>query len=315
MQSLVENDLKSNLQLWAQSLNEILKSNQEPSERLKAIEVGFKMQEFYEQNKNLIPEEFVNYDYLWNLLFKNESSFEKTNLWNLAPPLINLKQFFQQQPQDIKIKFHNSFTEAFGEQENPYAYFQFLKQSVIAVTPYFDRSEACSRIPYNYFAEMKQFDDLKKQISPDLTASRLEELKNAIATVVQHLNQLAAPELNSENYKLRLEWHLPLEPQRKIKKYEFRDVNYLGQFNPEVVRLFAKASKKDYTRSGWVHEDSYFHMVTPNQTYLKLEKNATLLEICQFLPTLRIELQLQLQDSTFVPEILNYNQNILLEVK
>ena len=101
VQSLAAGDLKKNLQLFADSVNKL----NQVSDKSKAVQLGLMMQSFFENNKQIIETDFMNYDYFWNLLFRSENSFAKTNLWSSGEGLsLDLNQFFVQKPQEIKIE-------------------------------------------------------------------------------------------------------------------------------------------------------------------------------------------------------------------
>ena len=209
------------------------------------------------------------------------------------------------------------FSMTLSAQENPYDHYKFMQQDHIGISPYFERSEVCSKIPYNYMAELKKLNESKEQLKIEtaqsfLNAQKIEALQTQITSATEHLNTLATPEYNDENYSISIVWNWP---DTSLKKYDFRDVEYLGDFSPVLLQRFSKSLIKDRALSKWVFEDGYYRIETPEYDYLKLQKKATLLEICQFLPTLKIDLQLHIEDKTFAPQILNFDINTMLEVQ
>jgi hypothetical protein len=145
---------------------------------------------------------------------------------------------------------------------------------------------------------------------------QLSENNNAIKTVMTKLNYLADVKFTSEIYQLNINWSLPVFKQHHEDEYnKIKDLLGLGGFRAlspwekDVYRAGKPFTQRSYDlnyfyysgeESKDLHHDFYvnrankFNGIVQNKDVHKfiIFKKSSKLEICQFMPTLEIGLEI-----------------------
>lgn len=138
-------------------------------------------------------------------------------------------------------------------------------------------ASVCAEMKYNYIQEMTLLRNIKAQLDwaaqqpiTDQQAEMVKALKEQIQTSVDHLVFLAKPEWNEENLEIYLSWEFPQESRIYPQKIEVMSLYYKGEPAVNLAPL-----------------------ITISSGGLMYNSRGTLLEACQFIPTLEIEVRMQ----------------------
>ena len=168
---------------------------------------------------------------------------------------------------------------------------------------YEQRLDLCHTLPFWFSDELRQFEDLNRELRTLLNQadalSRAGEISSLTARLKIHgdrITAMARPEWNSEKFDVVLGWLIPESvffnfPARispwgplsrgDITSIEVKDVEFLGQLRPE---LKAYVSSSVLLRSG---------------VEIQFRKRATLFELCQFVHSIDISVNIESRDESF----------------
>lgn len=181
-----------------------------------------------------------------------------------------------------------------------------------------DIEAICKQMKYNYHEELERLrvnkiklsDGLKASLNMTPTPEQLQLLtfyKSEISSAVSHLNFLAKPEWNVEVVNYTLRWALPPRygvGDHKIKGYEALSVRYLNQQNGRPLAYFR--SKSEFFFRYELHR----YM---KEFYFEYAKTSTYLEVCQFIPSLKFEIELTTEYSFDPQTRIKMKERVLLE--
>jgi hypothetical protein len=154
----------------------------------------------------------------------------------------------------------------------------------------------CDEMKYNYLEELKKFHEKKAQldvaVGQPLTDTQLvliKELKTEISQATKRLVFLSKPEWNSPVLKYVVRWWLPedyLTTDRNVVRFTVTDLYYKGEFAGPLSRQIFKRFETYYVRG------AYFPQKRTRQI-LEYAATGTYLELCQFVATLEVEVQVE----------------------
>lgn len=158
---------------------------------------------------------------------------------------------------------------------------------------YKDLKSICGEMKFNYLDESKRLRELKMQLDTavlqPLTEDQLqliENLKQGIHESSERIRFLSRPEWNTESFHYVIRWWLGEDYARKMRKitgFEVTDAYYKGEFAGYQARnlyrssLFIDSRSVPKAKKDWQHFD--------------FSARGTFLEICQFAPTLELEVR------------------------
>lgn len=141
-------------------------------------------------------------------------------------------------------------------------------------------ASVCTGMKYNYLQEMTRLRDLKAQldwaVQQPLTDQQSELVKNLRLQLQQSANRLAflaRPEWNDELLSFYLRWQFPQGPgggSKNLEKIEVTSLYYKDEPAGNLAPLLIKSDR-----------------------FLQYESRGTYLEVCQFISTLEIEVNVQ----------------------
>lgn len=157
---------------------------------------------------------------------------------------------------------------------------------------------------------------LRSEFTEDEVLEQLSEVNRGVKTVIEKLNFLADAKFTSEKYQLNVNWILPVFKRQQEEAYnriaELLKVDGFRALSPFELKIYragkpytqrsydlnyfyyAGEAAKDLHHDFYINPDNYFaNLVKDNDVHkFSIKKQSSKLEICQFIPSLEIGLEI-----------------------